>query len=120
MSVSVTVELPEELVQRARTVAAKTRQRFEDVLVDWLLRAGAEPAIEALSDPEVLALCDAALDPGAQDELSELLARHREGALAEAERLRLDELMGLYRRGLVRKAQALRTAVARGLRPPLR
>jgi hypothetical protein len=42
MSEKVTVELPEELAQRASAVAAQTRRRFEDVLVEWIGRAGAE------------------------------------------------------------------------------
>jgi hypothetical protein len=119
MSVKVMVELPDELAQRARAVAAQTQQRFEDVLLDWLTHAGAEPPVESLPDAQVLALCDAMLEAAAQEELSELLVCHREGSLGEADRSRLDELMRRYRRGLVRKAQALRTAVARGLRPQL-
>ena len=59
------------------------------------------------------------MENGQQEELSELLARNREGALTDAERDRLDGLMRVYRRGLVRKGQALKTAVARGLKPPL-
>ena len=119
MSVKVMVELPDEVAQQARAAAAQTQQRFEDVLVSWLTCAGAEPPIDSLPDDQVLALCDAMLDPTSQEELSRLLAHNREGSLAEMERLRLDELMRLYRRGLIRKAQALRIAVARGLRPRL-
>lgn len=117
MSEKVTVELPDELAQRVRAVAAQTHRRFEEVLVEWLDRAGTEPAVESLSDEEVLALCQGQLDAGQQHELSELLARNREGALQEVERERLEELMHVYRRGLVRKAQALSIAVARGLKP---
>jgi hypothetical protein len=54
-----------------------------------------------------------------QAELSELLARQREGALSDDERGRLDALMRSYRQGMVRKAQALKVAVERGLQPPL-
>ncbi len=119
MSVRVTVELPEALAERARTEAALTRRRFEDVLVDWLDRVGGEPAVEQLPDDEVLALCDSQMEAGPQEEFSDLLARNREGQLRAQERRRLDELMRLYRRGLVRKARALKTAVERGLRPRL-
>jgi hypothetical protein len=119
MSEKVTVELPEELAQRARAVAAQTHRRFEDVLVEWIDRAGTEPPVESLADDDVLALCQRQLDAGQQEELSELLERNREGVLRDPERDRLDELMRIYRRGLVRKAQALRTAVARGLKPRL-
>jgi hypothetical protein len=119
MTITVTLELPEELAQRARTVASQTRRRFEDVLVEWIDRAGGEPSVESLPDDQLLALCDSQMEAGAQEELSDLVARNREGVLQGAERERLDELMRTYRRGLVRKAQALKTAVERGLRPRL-
>jgi hypothetical protein len=119
MSIKVTVELPDELAQRAQAVAAQTCRRFDEVLVEWIDRGVPEPPVESLSDDQILALCDGQLDAEQQEELSALLARHREGLLQDAERGRLDELMRVYRRGLVRKAQALKTAVARGLRPPL-
>jgi hypothetical protein len=119
MSVKVTVELPEELADRARAVASQTSRRFEEVLVEWIDRAAAETPLESLPDEEVLALCDAQMAPDKHEELSDLLARNREGQLQNTERNRLEELMQFYRRGLVRKAQALRVAVARGLRPRL-
>jgi hypothetical protein len=119
MSEKVTLELPEELVQRARTAAARARRPLEEVLVEWIDRAGAEPAVELLPDDELVALCDLQMETGQQEELSDLLAGSREGQLSSADRHRLDELMHLYRRGLVRKAQAMRAAVARGLKPRL-
>ncbi|MEH2468321.1 hypothetical protein [Nostoc sp.] len=54
-----------------------------------------------------------------QEVFSELLARHREGQLNDAEVRQLDELMLVYRRGLVSKARALKAAVERGLKPAL-
>jgi hypothetical protein len=78
----------------------------------------AEPAVESLPDASLLALCEATLEPGPQEELSALLAGHREGRLADAERERLDQPMDVYHRGLVLKARAVREAVAHGLKPP--
>lgn len=115
----VTLELPEALAVRARETAARTHQRFEDVVIDWLGRVAAEPPVESLPDDQVLALCDAQMKAEQQEELGDLLARHREGVLSQAGQDRLDELLRIYRRGLVRKAQAWKTAVARGLRPLL-
>jgi hypothetical protein len=46
MGVIVTLNVPEEIVQQARTVAAKTKQRLEDVLTEWLDRAAAEIPVE--------------------------------------------------------------------------
>jgi hypothetical protein len=53
------------------------------------------------------------------EELSDLLARNREGPLDVAERPRLQSLMADYQHGLLRKARAWRIAVARGLRSSL-
>jgi hypothetical protein len=119
MGERVTLELPEDLARRARAAAAQSQLRFEEALVRWIDRAVAEPPVESLSDADVLALCDGQMDAGQQEELSDLLARNREGQLQGEESGRLDELMRVYRRGLVRKAHALQVAVARGLRPRL-
>jgi hypothetical protein len=119
MTEKVTIELPEDVAQQVRTVAARTRRSFDEVLVDWVRRAGAEPVLELLPDEELLAVCDRQPDPAEQEELSELLAGNQEGELLAGERDRLEELMRRYRAGLVRKAQALKVAVSRGLRPRL-
>jgi hypothetical protein len=119
MSEVITVELPADLARQARAWAAATNRRLEDAIVEWVSRGVAEPAVESLPDDAVLALCDAALPPEQQADLSDLLARQREGALAAAEAARLDGLLSEYRRGLVLKARAWKEAVTRGLRPRL-
>jgi acetolactate synthase I/II/III large subunit len=48
----VTVELPEGLAQQVRTVAARTQRSFAEVLVDWIRRAGAEPALDQKDEVE--------------------------------------------------------------------
>jgi hypothetical protein len=119
MSEKVTVELPTDLARRAHAVAAQTQRPVEEVLLEWLDRGGGEPPVESLPDAELLALCDAQLAEGLQEELSDLLESHREGALPARDAERLSALMQTYREGLVRKAQALKAAVARGLKPRL-
>ncbi len=119
MSEIVTVELPDELARRARAMAAYTQRRVEEVLIEWIDRAGAELSLELLPDDQILAVCDEQMDSGQQEELSNLLAHNREEELNDSERQRLDALMWIYRRGLVRKAHALKVAVARGLKPRL-
>lgn len=119
MAEKVTIELPEDVAQQVRTVAAQTRRSFEEVLVEWIRRAGAEPVLELLPDQELLAVCDSQPSQAEQEELSELLGRNQEGALLPTDRARLEALMRGYRTGLVRKAQALKVAIARGLRPRL-
>jgi hypothetical protein len=115
----VTLELPDHVVHSAREVAAQTHRRVEDVLVDWMEKAAADVPVDALSDADILRLCDLQLSAPKQDALHDLLARNREGQLDATERPQLDALMQQYRRGLVRKAQAWQVAVTRGLRAPL-
>ena len=119
MSETVTLEIPDALAQNARDIAAQTHRRVEDVLVEWLARAATDLPVEQLPDDQVLTLRDMEMDDAQQAELSELLARQREGVLTETERAQLDNLMRIYRHGMVRKAQALKVAVDRGLQPPL-
>jgi hypothetical protein len=119
MSEVVTLEIPDELAQRARALAAAANRRLEDVVVEWIGRAVAEPRVESLPDGELLALCERELGTAEQDELSTFLARLREGHLDRQDQTRLDELMLAYRRGLVLKARAMHEAVRRGLKPSL-
>jgi hypothetical protein len=118
MSESLTLDLPEDLAREARALAAATNRRLEDVVIESVARAVAESDVEALSDTQLLALCDATLAPADQDNLSRLLAEQRATPLEATDRARLDDLMTAYRRGLVLKARAWKEAVARGLRRP--
>ena len=104
MSEIVTLEIPDALAQSARAVAEQTHRRVEDVLIEWLDRAATELPVELLPDDQVLALRDMQMDDAQQAELSELLARQREGVLTNAERGQLETLMGIYRRGMVQGA----------------
>jgi hypothetical protein len=118
MTQSVTLELPSDLVARAGEVAARTQRPVEDVLIEWLNRNGTE-TVENLSDADVLSLCDTQMPDREQQQLSELLARQREGEAPANEKQRLQELLQECRRGLIIKARVWQAAVARGLRPPL-
>jgi hypothetical protein len=113
MSEVVTLELPADLVRRARALAAATNRRFEDVVAEWIGRVVDDPPVESLPDEQILALCDARLPDAEQSELSELLARNKDGELADTDRGRLNQLMAAYRQGLVQKARAVKEAVAR-------
>ena len=119
MTQTVTLALPDPLVQTARSEAVRTKRPVEDVLLEWLDRAAAHAAIEALSDDRVLALRDEELAGKDQEKLAELLERQREGQLLKGDRQRLDALLVTYRRALLRKAKALTVAVDRGLQAPL-
>jgi hypothetical protein len=119
MGVKVTVDLPEDLAERAKAMAAQHGRPLEAALVDMIDHVITEPPVDYLPDDQILALCDAEMGAALQTELSELLQRNREDRLSESDHARLDELMRQYRKGLVRKAQAWKTAVTRGLRTPL-
>jgi hypothetical protein len=119
MSETVTLEIPDDLARRARAMAALTNRGLEEAVLDWIGRAVAEPPVEAISDEQLLALCESQLNDDRQAELSDLLARQREGLLDLDASHRLDALMLDYRRGLVLKARAWKEAVARGLKPRL-
>ncbi len=119
MNTRIVIELPDDLAQSAHAIAASRAQRVEDVLVEWIGQAMAEPTIDMLPDEAILALCDLYLDAPTQDELSQLLDANREGQVTADDQTHLDALMQQYRRGLVRKAQAWQVAVKRGLKPRL-
>ena len=116
---SVTININEDIERSARAVAARTGRRLEDVLADWLDRYAADMPLDTLPDSRVLELSRAQMPDDQQRELSDLLARSREGELDERSLARLDELMLVYRQALKRKAEALHIAVKRGLRPPV-
>src|SRR5437870_2316043 len=119
MSETVTLEIPDDLARRARAMAALTNRGLEEAVLDWIGRALAEPPVESISDEQLVALCELQLNDDRQAELSDLLARQREGLLDLDASHRLDALMLDYRRGLVLKARAWKEAVARGLKPRL-
>ncbi len=116
MPEKITIELPEDVADQVRIVAAHTHRSFEEVMVEWIRRAGAEPVLELLPDDELLTVCDSQPDLAQQEELSDLLDRNQEGTLLASERECLDELMRNYRTGLVRRTQAIKVAVSRGIR----
>ncbi len=74
MSAIVTLELPENVAQYARTVAELSHKRVEDLLVELLDRA-IHDAIDNLPDEQILALVSLQMTAHDQDELSELLVK---------------------------------------------
>jgi hypothetical protein len=127
MTVPVTLNLPEDLYQRAANFANLLGKDVMEVLVDTLTlslapigtQSGVMPAVTTLSDQNVLALSESRLQPKDDQRLSELLSKQQEGLLTQDEQSELLGLMQIYQEGLLRKAQALRESVQRGLREPL-
>lgn len=129
---SITLELPDELYQRAQDFAELVSQDVGEALIEMLSlslphfsperaleASAAETPVTALSDPEVLALTELTMEPVQDQRLSELLERQQAGTLKITEKPELWALMQTYQINLVRQAQALRVAVERGLRKPL-
>jgi hypothetical protein len=127
MTVPVTLNLPEDLYQRAANFANLLGKDVMEVLVDTLTlslapigtQSGVMPAVTTLSDQDVLALSESRLQPKDDERLSELLGKQQEGLLTQDEQSELLGLMQIYQEGLLRKAQALKESVQRGLREPL-
>ncbi len=117
MAEQLTLAFPDEIMAKARLLAAQTQRSPEEILVDWVRQAAEESALETLSDEELLVVCDQQPSPEEEEELSDLLDRNRESNLGEGEQARLKELMRSRRAGWVRKTRALSVAVNRGLRP---
>ncbi len=117
MTEQVTLALPDAIAQQAKEIASLTQRNLEDVLLQWVEDAIANFPIESLSNERVLALCDLQMDSQQQEQLSNLLAKNREGELSHSEQQQLEELVRCYRQGALQKAKALKVAVERGLRP---
>lgn len=119
MALTITLELPDKIVENAQQTAEQTQRSLAEVLLTWLDRAADESPIAGLSDEQILSLTKLQMDEASQSELSELLAQNREDSLDTPSSQRLEQLMGVYRYNLVRKAEAFKVATERGLIPPL-
>ncbi len=119
MSQTVILELPDDVIHHAQSIAEHSQQRIEDVLRAWIDQAAANVPLELLSNQQILALCDAQLSQTEQQMLSALLYQQREHTLDPNQKQQLQSLLQTYRHAMLRKAEALKVAVERGLRPAL-
>jgi hypothetical protein len=127
MSRRVTLELPDEVLDRAERLAALAHRDVTQLLAEAVsamlpsVDVGTEKseAVSELSDAEVLRLADLRLSPKQDRRLSHLLDRQQAGALTHSERTELLALMQVYEANWLRQAEALAEAVRRGLREPL-
>ncbi len=125
MMMQVTVNLPEETYRRAKRLAQLTRREVADVLADTLslslpsLTEGKAPAMQDMTDAQVIALTKLQLSANEDERLGELLDKQQAGELTDDEHPDLNRLMQVYQEGLLLKSEALAEAVSRGLIPPL-
>jgi hypothetical protein len=140
MNKPITLNLPENVYNRAEELAQLIGRNLNDVLIeaislslsstspinesDCAPRTGEanrhfSESVKSLSDSEVIAMSELQMESEQDLRLSQLLSKQQAGTLTEAERPELWTLMQVYQTLLVKKAVALREAVSRGLREPL-
>ena len=129
MTVAVTLDLPESVVEKAKHFSGATQQTFEEVLADVLeimvpmledtSNSLLSPPVSTLADAAVLHLADAKMDATQNQRLGVLQATGKATGLSVAERYELLALLQIYQLGHLRKSEALAEAVRRGLRTPL-
>jgi uncharacterized protein YnzC (UPF0291/DUF896 family) len=127
MTIPITINIPEELYQRAKRFAHLANRDIASVITDTMLSSlpqmgehiDALQPVETLSDEDTLALAHSQMEPESDAQMSALLAKQRENQLTEAEAIDLATLMQAYQEGWLRKTTALVEAVKRGLIEPL-
>jgi len=129
MSVEITLNLPENLVEHAKQLSIATRRDLNAVLsdaltmlwptVDGSLDLAGTPPIAELSDSQVLAIAASKMDEVQNQRLGHLQQKGKVAGLSDAERYELLALLQIYQLGQLRKSQALAEAVQRGLGPSL-
>ena len=131
MNKPITLNLPEDVYNRASGLAQLIGRDLADVLIEAisLSLSSTSPinesdrhfseSVKSLSDREVIALSELQMESEQDLRLSQLLSKQQEDTLSEAERPELWTLMQIYQTLLLKKAVALREAVERGLREPL-
>ena len=127
MGKQVTLNLPDDVLERAESVARHLGRPVSDFLAEAIelsLRPLGEPGngqspIAAWSNEEVLVATETELPPNEDERLSILLDQQQAGTLSPGDQSELSNLFEKYQAGLLRKAQALHEAVKRGLREPL-
>jgi hypothetical protein len=123
MTVPVTLNLPDEIYQRAECFARLANRDLASILTDTVVsllpplsdQIDSLPSIEELSDRAILDLANSHLSEAQDLRLSELLGKQREGEMVGDEPQELEALMQIYHEGWLRKTAGLVEAVKRGL-----
>ncbi len=131
MNKPITLNLPEDVYNRAEGLAQLIGRDLTEVLIEAisLSLSSTSPldksdrhfseSLKSLSDSEVMAMSELQMESEQDVRLSQLLSKQQADTLSEAERPELWSLMQIYQTLLLKKAVALREAVERGLREPL-
>jgi hypothetical protein len=125
MTIEVTLQLPENLIEQARQLGAATQRDLGSVLTDvlemlWLTVDGVPLdtafSMNDLSDHDVLMLANSKMDGVQNQRLGDLQVKGKSEGLTSAERYELLALLQIYQIGQLRKSEALAEVVRRGLR----
>ncbi|MFZ4662572.1 MAG: hypothetical protein ACOYNY_36525 [Caldilineaceae bacterium] len=129
MTIKVTLDLPNGVVEHARLYSRATRGTFEDALSDslemlWPMLENTSvdklyEDVSNLSDQEILELANLKMGLAQNERLGDLQSKGKAEGLTQTEQFELLGLMQIYRLGMLRKSQGLAEAVRRGLRKPL-
>jgi hypothetical protein len=125
MTVSITLQLSDNVMEQAQRLGHITQQAVESVLGEALETIGLTwnfysddhlpKPIDQLSDQEVLDLAMAKMPPEQHARLGDLQAQGKAASLAESERYELLALLQIYQLGLLRKAVAIAETKRRNL-----
>ncbi len=127
MTVPVTLNLPDEIYQRAERFARLANRDLVSILTDTVVSSlpplsdqiDSLQSIEDLSDRAILDLANSRLSETQDLRLSELLGKQREGEMVGDEPQELEALMQIYNEGWLRKTAGLVEAVKRRLMEPM-
>ncbi|WP_446344646.1 hypothetical protein [Coleofasciculus sp. F4-SAH-05] len=128
ITVRITINVPEGLVESAQYLGAATARNLSEVLVDTLeiilptfnnLSEITDSEISQLANEDVIELANLKMEAGQNQRLGELQAKGKTMGLTESERYELLILLSIYQVGQFRKSAGLAEAVRRGLRTPL-
>ena len=123
MSRQITLELPDEVLNRAERLATLSHRDVKEVLAEvvttvlppLVIVLGENLSVSELSDDKLLKLTKLKLKPAQDQKLSRLLDKQQSGTLDKQEQIELLKLMQIYETSLLRQAEALAEAVRRRL-----
>ena len=116
---AITLELPDDIYQRAQLVAKTTRRSLEEVVGEWI-RPPMQvtlPELEQLSDDELLQTARATILPEHAQRLQELLTVQQQRNLSEDEQREAVMLVEQEDFVTLRRAKALFLLKQRGILP---
>jgi hypothetical protein len=129
MTIELTINLPEQIVEYAKNLAYSTQRDVSTVISDTLemllptvenlSKNDITGGLSQLSDKDILSLANAKMDFTQNQRLGDLQSKGKITGLTQAEQYELATLIQIYQIGQLKKSEALAEAVKRGLKKPL-